>query len=373
MRMLIPSIFLLLMGLCISATTVFSQEATPFTYAKNVQVESFDTHRIITIQNINRHSTDAYQYALVPKGDPLPNIPNDAILVRTPVTRAIIMTTVFVGYLDALDALDSIIGIATPEFVNNPEVRAHLEADKLKTVQTGPALDIEDLLLLKPELILTSSSGNASFDVHPQLTRAGLPVVLSAGYMEAHPLARSEWIKFVAEFYDKRAEADAIFSKIEERYNAQVAQSQMMTERPTVFSGAPYSGSWFVPGGQSYMARAIADAGGDYLWSETHNKGGIPLDFERVFLKASQADIWINTSSYRDLSSLFSSDKRFRLFEAAKTGAVFNNNRQLNDYGGNNIWERGIVYPDEVLSDLIKIFHPELRRDVPFFFYKQLQ
>ena len=240
-------------------------------------------------------------------------------------------------------------------------------------MKTGPALDIENLLLLKAELILTSSSGNFNFDVHPQLTRAGLPVVLSAGYMEAHPLARSEWIKFVSEFYDKRAEADAIFSKIEERYNAQVAQSRQMTQRPTVFSGAPYSGSWFVPGGQSYMARAIADAGGDYLWADTPNKGGIPLDFERVFLKAALADVWINTSSYKDLNGLFSADNRFRRFKAAQEGSVFNNNQQLNDSGGNNIWERGIVYPDEVLSDLIKIFHPELRRDVPFYFYKQLQ
>ncbi len=37
------------------------------------------------------------------------------------------------------------------------------------------------------------------------------------------------------------------------------------------------------------------------------------------------------------------------------------------------MWERGINHPDEVLADLIKIFHPELLPDHEFVYYERLK
>ena len=59
-------------------------------------------------------------------------------------------------------------------------------------------------------------------------------------------------------------------------------------------------------------------------------------------------------------------------FKAAKDGEIYNNSKQFNATGGNNIWERGIVHPDEVLADMIKIFHPDLAKDHEFIYYEQL-
>ena len=283
------------------------------------------------------------------------------------------MSTTFVGYIDALDLHDTLVGVATPDFINNLTVHERIDSGQIKTVQVGQSLDMESMLLLRPDLILTSSSGNPRFDVHPQLARSGLPIVLSASYMEQHPLARSEWIKFVAAFFEKDAEADAIFKDIAQRYEALAASTANIATRPTVFCGTPYAGAWHAPGGRSYMAQAIADSGADYLWADDTTGGGIPLDFERVFYKAANADIWINPSSYRDLNSLFSADQRFKRFHAAATGQVFNNSKQFNATGGNNIWERGIAHPDEVLADMIKVFHPDLAKDHTFIYYEQLR
>ena len=44
----------------------------------------------------------------------------------------------------------------------------------------------------------------------------------------------------------------------------------------------------------------------------------------------------------------------------------------MNPNGGNDYWESGVVHPDLVLRDLVKIFHPEL---VPeeFVYYRRLE
>ena len=55
------------------------------------------------------------------------------------------------------------------------------------------------------------------WDSHPKLAEAGLPVVISGDWNEAEPLARAEWMEFIAAFYDKEAEAKAYFDKVAAR------------------------------------------------------------------------------------------------------------------------------------------------------------
>lgn len=57
---------------------------------------------------------------------------------------------------------------------------------------------------------------------------------------------------------------------------------------------------------------------------------------------------------------MLAADARYGQFQAFQKGRVFNNNARLSEQGGNDYWERGVMEPDVVLADLIKIFHPEL-------------
>jgi iron complex transport system substrate-binding protein len=342
-------------------------------YAKNFEISQFPTHRIATIRNVQRGSRATHQYALVPKGAALPELPAGIAVIRTPVTRVVVMETVYIGYLDALNQLDTIIGAATADYISNEVIRARVADGSIQKVQIGAALNIERMLLLQPDLILTSISGDPAFDIPAKLARSGLPVVLSAGYMEQHPLARSEWIKFIAAFFNAGDLAEQTFDGIDTRYESLRKTVDHVEQRPTVFCGAPYSGAWHMAGGESYTAQAIRDAGGDYLWADVPGSGAIPLDTERVFLKAAHADIWINPSFYRSLKELYGADQRFQKFRAGQTGHVFNNTKQRTTSGGNSIWERGIVHPDDVLADLIKVFHPERMPDWEFIYYEQLK
>lgn len=283
------------------------------------------------------------------------------------------MTTTFIGFMDALDTLDRLVGVSDKDLISHPAVRKRIATGDLTVVRNGQNLNVEDVILLQPDLILATSSGESAFDVHPQLQRAGLPVAMSSAWMEQHPLARAEWIKFIGSLLGREALAEHVFDEIAgnyERLKALVADSP---GKPTVFCGAPYAGTWYVPGGKSYMATAIHDAGGSYVWSDDATKGGIPLDLERVFFRAANADIWINPSWYRSMEQLLAADRRFEKFKAATETRVFNNSAQMTESGGNNFWERGTVRADEVLSDLIKVFHPKVMEDTSFHYYEPLK
>ncbi|MCH6256839.1 ABC transporter substrate-binding protein [Puniceicoccaceae bacterium K14] len=355
--------------------TCLGSEIIPNQYANNFSIERFEEHTIITVSNLWRGSGNTqYQYALVPKSFELPtNLPKNAMIIRTPVERIVTMATIYLGHIQELDTHDLLIGTSYLSHTNDPIVRKRVADGLTKSIKSGSSVDVESLMLMKPDIILTSTTGTPAFDVHPQLLRANLPVVLTAGYMENHPLARSEWIRFLAEFVDMDEQADQLFQQTASEYEALAKLTQSVSERPTLFANAPYGGNWHLPGGNSYTAKAFEDAGANYLWSDDQSSGGIPLDFERVYFKAANAEFWFNPSSNRSLKMLLQTDERFVKFKAFRDGHVFNNTKRMNSEGGNDIWERGISHPEEVLADLIKILHPDLLPDHELIFYEQLR
>ena len=48
-----------------------------------------------------------------------------------------------------------------------------------------------------------------------------------------------------------------------------------------------------MPGGSSYLATLIADAGGDYPLRHNTQAGSLPLPLERAWKYAQKADVWV--------------------------------------------------------------------------------
>ena len=130
-----------------------------------------------------------------------------------------------------------------------------------------------------------------------------------------------------------------------------------------------------MPCGDNYMARLIEDAGGNFLWKDATATNGLnlSLDYEAVYNKAANADFWINTGFAASLKDIQSADKKNTLFKAFKTGNVYSNNKRNTPGGGFDFWESGPVKPDEVLADLIDIFHPDLLTGRDLYYYQKLK
>ena len=311
-------------------------------------------------------------YLLLPYGVTAPDSVAASQVIRIPVTRLVSTSTTHLPALDMLKESEALLGFANIDYISSPLQLQRAKAGKLTDIGRQQGLNMEKLIALAPQLVMTYSMGAADESVQ-SLKRSGLSIVLNADFLESSPLGRAEWIKFTAAFFNKEKEADSIFNSIEKEYNRLKAKVEHKNERPSVFSGVVYGDTWYVPGGQSWAARFLQDAGASYLWADMETAGSVPTSFEEVYARASDADYWVNAADYQSLTALKNADERYTNFLAWQKGAVYTYTNQQNEAGANAYLELGYARPDIVLADLIAILHPEILPDYELYFYKKLE
>ena len=353
-------------------TDYFPQKAT-LTQTQGFSVEYHNNYKVVTIKTPWPGATEGLQYVLVQCGTPAPEGFEPSQIVEVPAKSIMTMSTTYLPFLDKLGVLDRLVGVDDTTYVNNPAVLKMAEEGKLATIGYGAAVNVEKVLEVAPDLVMTYGSGSPDYDAHPVLIEAGVKVIVNAEWMETAPLGRAEWGKFVALFFNKEAAAETLFAETMSRYQELAAKAATVTSKPTLFTDSDYQGTWYVAGGKSFAAQMFKDAGASYLWADDENSASIPLAFEAVFEKAADADFWINVGYVSDLASLKANDARYADFAAFKNGKVWNNNKRANANGGNDYYESAVAEPDVVLADLIAIFHPELLAEHEFVYYQQLK
>jgi iron complex transport system substrate-binding protein len=354
------------------AIDYFPQKVTP-TQTDGFTVEYHNHYKVVTIKSPWQGATEPIQYVLVQCGTPAPEGLGEARSFEVPVMRFISTSTTYLPVLEQLGLLDRLVGLDDITYVNNETVRQMDAEGKLAYIGYGASVNVEQAIELEPDLILTYAVGGSEYDAYPKLNEAGLPVALEASWLEAAPVGRAEWSKFLALFFNQEAQAEAHFAAIAQRYNELTALAADVATRPTVFTDTEFQGTWYLPGGESYSARYLADAGADYLWADEPGAGSIPLSFEAVFERARDAEYWINLGDVNSLAELEALDARYADFAAFQNGNVWNNNARVNGNGGNDYYESASANPDVVLADLIKLFHPDLLPEHELVYYQPLQ
>ena len=67
-----------------------------------------------------------------------------------------------------------------------------------------------------------------------------------------------------------RDKGESAFRPIEERYEALKKRvAETVLDAPSAMLNTPYGDSWFMPSTESYVARMVKDAGGDYIYKRT--------------------------------------------------------------------------------------------------------
>lgn len=350
-----------------------SEAQVTIDYARNFTLEYKEGYKLLTVLLPWAGATEPIRYALVPKGQAEPSGIDDALIVHTPVESFVSLSTTYLPFLEQIDELSSLLAVDSGAYIYNPEVQNLLKAGTVAEVGSGAVINIESLIDLNPDLIMTSASGFAEYDSHPQLLEAGLKVVINSDYLEQDPLGRAEWGKFIAAFFEKEAEADRLFDEMVARYQQTKTITSNLSARVTVFTNTAYEGTWYMPGGESYIAILLADAGADYLFKDIEGSGAQPLDFEVVLERAKDADYWINVGALNELSALAAMDARYADFKAFQEGKVYTYSKRMNASGAVDYFESGAAAPDVILMDLIKAFYPDLLPEHEFFYYQALQ
>lgn len=334
-------------------------------HAANFSVSYHRYYKVVTVRNPWPGASESFTYLLLERNAPRPKGYPSATVIRIPVRSMAALSSTYLTGIDLLGETGSITAVDSRRTVHSARIRNGIRKGTIIEAGSGPSVMPERLILLDPDAVMTMAIGRE--DGYARLLEAGLPVIINADWNEQDPLGRCEWIKFLALFYNREKEAELFFRKTEKEYlelKHHVA-GRKDTPAPRILTGIPWGGQWGVPGGKSYMARLIADAGGDYIWKDTRKTGSILLDPEAVYARAGDADLWlVNGSGIRRLADLIRQDSRHALFQPYKTGQVWNNDLKSDpETGANDWWESGPWYPQEILADLISIFHPALLPD----------
>ena len=341
-------------------------------YARRFSIQKAAGYRIVYLFG-HRNNTDTTAKFLLYQGkDPGIQLSGNVYRLNVPCRRIAALSSIYANALCELKAVDLLAGIDNVDYVNNPEVLNKFKQGKLKELSKGAEPDLEQLILLKPDMIFMFGMGDPSRQTDVRLIKSGIPVAVSVDHLEESPLARAEWIKFFGAFTGKESSADSIFNQVELRYNALKDSVKAVTFKPKVLTEIKYGETWYVPGGKSFMASLLNDAGADYLWSDNTDQGSIALSFEQVYLRANKADFWINLSTVKSKKELLAQEARYSEFRAFKSGQLFNNNKITNAKGYSDYWESAMIHPERVLSDLIRIFHTENAAATQLYYYRKL-
>jgi iron complex transport system substrate-binding protein len=347
---------------------------TELRHARGFRVGYEGGAKIVTVLTPWPGAERSIRYALIQRGTPPPLDFPPSRVIEIPLKSIVTLSATYLAELEMLGLEDSIAGHSDLSRIYSPRIRALADLGAVREIGAGggSGVNIERLLDLNPDLIMAYGLGNA-YDVHTKLAEVGLKVVINADWLEATPLGRSEWIKFLALFFNKESEAELAFSRIESRYRDLAALARGAGRRPSVFLDSPFQDTWWMAGGGSYMAALLRDAGADYLWADNDVFSSVPLDFEAVYERAAGADFWLNPGTWESLADGLALDERFAAFRAFELHQVYNNIARRNSAGGNDYWESGPANPQQILADLIAVFHPELLPDHRLLYYRRLE
>lgn len=257
--------------------------------------------------------------------------------------RVVCMSSTYVAHLEAADRLDRLVGASSPQYISSERVRKMSVPD----VGYDGAMNYEQLLAVKPELVMLYGIGGPS-PIVSKLDELDVPYVYLSDFEEQTPLGRAEWV--IATGALVGMDMRPMFKTVEEAYKP-------VSDSVRVMINAPYSGSWFIPGRDGYMAKLLSDSGARLMVEEPEGVESRPIDSEKALLALSKAGVWLCPGASTSLSEL-----RAAVPKARFSGDVWNQTPRF--------YEDGSIRPDSVLGELKMIMKGTAPADNLRYFYR---
>jgi iron complex transport system substrate-binding protein len=336
-------------------------------YAKGFSLFGSGDTLILKVSNPWQFASEVeFNYILTPNASP--DVLNE---IKTPVTKAVCMSTTHVAFISALDKASCISGISGLRHVSDSAVIARGRENKIADVGYDSNLSYELIFSLAPDVVFAYGVQGEFAAVEKKLNELGIKIVYIGEYMEDTPLGKAEWIVAMSAFFDDRQHAEEIFEQMESNYISMANLLENIESRPKVMFNVPFSDTWYLPGTESYMVKFVNDAGAEYIYPDNKGRNSYPMSIEKAFDIAQNADFWLIGNNSKSLDNLKKTDSRMTDIPAFRDKKIYNSNLRANDFG-DDFWESGIVKPDVILKDLIKIFHPDLVPEHELYYYRHL-
>ncbi len=343
------------------ATFDYFPDKVAFRHATQLRLEYHGHYKLVTFTpNVNG---DTVRYVLVQRGTPAPDLPDLrhplTHVLEVPLERISLGSMRYGGAADLLGVQEQLSLVSGLRSITTPSILANIKAGK-----TSEAYSTEMQLDRRIEATMGYYSARGEALAMMKDRELGLNRVGMAEHLEPTPLAKSEWIKFFALFFNREKIANEKFNEIERGYNETKTKVQeklaRVGSRPKVLVNYRSGGVWQVYGGLNAFARLIEDAGGDYLFKDLPYRHSLyEMPFEAVYDRGAEADVWIVGP---DLSSQFADgkprfDERLKKLRASRNFFVsYNPTKEKR----NPWWDQALINPHIELLDYVKAIHPEL-------------
>jgi iron complex transport system substrate-binding protein len=339
----------------------------PVKYSSLFKLFQTDSGYIVSIKEPYSQNYKTYTFS---------HYPNSTKAINIPIRKSICLSSIYTSMFVALDNTDLICAIDNINYQTEKKILEAYSDKKITEVNVNDHLDLEKIIQLAPNVIVDYSHYYQN-EVKPSvLNKTNITELSFHDYLETSVLARAEWIKIIGILCDEYEQAQTLFDSIEHQYLITKEKlqdvSKKLSRAKQVFCDMEYSGTWYIPGGKSYMAQLIKDAGAKYIFESDTNKGSTPSHFEFVFGKAQKADVWLNTGSLKTKAELYELNKKYEWFEAFKQNAIYNNNKNQLLNGANAIWNRGVIEPHLILKDIGIILYPDSFPKDTLVYYQRL-
>jgi iron complex transport system substrate-binding protein len=340
-------------------------------YASSLSINKYEGYSIVTVSNPWPEANKNFTYILKEKNGSIPDSLQKYTTIQVPLKSIVVTSTTNIPFLEMLGVEKSLIGFPHTDYVSSEKTRKLIDAGAVKNIGQNEKLNMEQLIELEPNLIVTFGVDNNN-PMIDNLQKSGLKVLIQADWMEQTPLGKAEWIKLYGALFGKEKEAKTLFDGIVKNYNDAIQLVANQKPTATVLYGSMYQDQWYVARGNSWVARFMKDAKANYLWANVEGTGSLSLPFEKILEKAKTAKYWIATGSFKSIAEFENSNPHYSQFDATKSKNVYTFESKLGATGGTIYYELAPSRPDLVLKDYIKIFHPELLSNYTFTFAQKL-
>ncbi len=288
-----------------------------------------------------------------------------------PFRKVVLLNASLVGYLTELGLENTIVGISSPEYVYSEKMNELLESGKIHNVGNEQKYDLEKIISLKPDVVFTNyiSTFDNTYDI---LRKNGMQVVFLNEYLEQNPLEKSKYLLVFGQLFNKEKEAETAFKEISTNYNELKTQATSSKNLPVVLANEMYGNQWYLPGGKTNLVQFLKDANSSYINAEDSSDTAKPMSFEEVFVKAANAEFWVNVGNHATKKELLQINSNYEKMKVFRNGKIFTiTGREKNK--ANDYFESGVVRADWLLKDYIFIFHPELFPNYKLTYLKELK
>lgn len=339
--------------------------------SSNVKVKYATKFKVKCLNNNIKLVTDSAnrKLLLVPKGVKKPEGYDDAQVINTPINNVLLCSTVHTSLIRPLNVFDTVKCVTTYDVDKGQikEINDRMKSGQIAYVGKTSALDYELIKSKKPEMAFIIDKDAPK--VGPKLKELGIPYAVEASSFENQPLARMEWTKFMALFYNKEDVAEKHMEKAEKRIK-EISEKVKGKQRPTVTAGMPYKGKFLVKFGGSYQAKMYDLAGGDYVFKDVQKQksGANMITFEDFYAKSSNADIYVYEAMGKNRPKTTKDFvKQVPIVENMKSIK----NKQL--WVSQPCWYQSVDKLDEIIEDLAAIYHPDLFKDHKINYYYKVE